>query len=248
MKRLLFLLLLFLLSLSFCARTRRTGDSETTTETRRAESRPVEEGAAKQSRDEAVSKREIKPKSRQPEPSAQPQASNLKQTEEQRLLPLGSDAVQPEDFKIGLLAGLVETSRNEREIIKVTKRFLDGLREGRVLTDTLESSIAEELQSSIQYYLDKDLLPQEYRIGAITTTSKQQPVGESTTNPGEKTTAWMNVRFFGSPGVSEGEIYLADITGRWYVSDLQIDFEKLSEAYDREEEKYYPSIYGWGIQ
>ena len=33
-----------------------------------------------------------------------------------------------------------------------------------------------------------------------------------------------------------------------YVADLQIDFEAMGQEYVREQEHYYPTIYGWGIQ
>jgi hypothetical protein len=58
----------------------------------------------------------------------------------------------------------------------------------------------------------------------------------------------MNLRLFGSPGVSAGELYLERSGGRWYISDLQVDFQRMAQEYVREEEEYYPSTYGWGIQ
>ena len=131
-------------------------------------------------------------------------------------------------------------------MISVSTRFLNGLQEGTVAEDTIHAEVREEMATSIRYYLERDLIPITYRIGTITTESYS--VEEEETSLLEQRTAWMNLRLFGSPGVSEGELYLERSGGRWYISDLQIDFERMGEDYVREQEEYYPSTYGWGIQ
>jgi len=166
--------------------------------------------------------------------------------EQQRLLTLESIQVLPEDFKIGPLANLVGIDRSTQEMVSVATRFLSGLQEGTVVMETLLSGVREELTNSLHYYLNQELTPITYRIGAITTQSQQG--SDQNPPPDQQRTAWMNIRLFGSPGVCEGELYLENSGGRWYISDLQTNFELLKRAYSKEEDKYYPSTYGWGIQ
>jgi hypothetical protein len=175
----------------------------------------------------------------------QPQQETVRQSEEQRLLTLESAGVLPEDFKIGPLADLVGVDRNTLEMISVTTRFLNALQDGKVSAETLQKNVREELTQSIGYYLHRELIPTTYRIGAITTESGAD---DQNTSPQLNHTAWLNIRLFGSPGVCDGELYLERSAGRWYVSDLQINFEMMNQDYVREQEKYYPSSYGWGIQ
>jgi hypothetical protein len=193
---------------------------------------------------EVVSKREIT--LTESEPAAGEQPAVAEQPEQQRLLILESSQVLPEDFKIGPLANLVGIDRSTQEMVSVATRFLSGLQEGTVVIETLHNSVREELKNSVDYYLIQELIPITYRIGTITTQSQQG----SDQNPpvSQQRTAWMNIRLFGSPGVCEGELYLENSGGRWYISDLQNNFELLKRDYSREQEKYYPSAYGWGMQ
>jgi hypothetical protein len=193
---------------------------------------------------EVLSKREITLTQAKPAAGEQPAAAN--QPEQQRLLTLESSQVLPEDFKIGPLANLVGIDRNTQEMVSVATRFLNGLQEGTVVIETLHNSVREELKNSVNHYLNQELIPITYRIGTITTQSQQ--VSDQNPPLGQQRTAWMNIRLFGSPGVCEGELYLENSGGRWYISDLQTNFELLKRAYSREQEKYYPSAYGWGIQ
>jgi hypothetical protein len=209
-----------------------------------AESEPRAKQRIQREAGEVVSKREITLTEAAPAEKAQPAAAP--QSEQQRLLSLESSQVLPQDFEIGPLADLVGIDRSRQEMVSVTTRFLDALQEGSVPVESLHNSVREELASSISYYLKKDLIPVTYRIGAITTES--QGGGDQNSSALQRRTAWMNIRLFGSPGVCEGELYLEKSGGRWYVSDLQINFEMLEQSYSREQERYYPSAYGWGIQ
>jgi hypothetical protein len=192
---------------------------------------------------DVVSKREITLTEAAPAP--QPEVPTVRQSEQQGLLALESVPVLPEDFEIGPLAELVSVDRSTLEMISVATRFLNGLVEGSVAEESLHAEIRRELATSIRYYLERGLIPLTYRIGAITTESYGE---EEATSPLDQRTAWMNLRLFGSPGVSSGELYLERSGGRWYVSDLQLDFEQLGLEYTREQDRYYPSTYGWGIQ
>ena len=175
----------------------------------------------------------------------QPRPETVQQSEQQRLLTLESVELLPEDFRIGPLADLVGVDRNTLEMISVTTSFLNALQDGKVSAESLEKNMREELTQSIGYYLQRGLIPATYRIGAIATESRED---DQNASPKLDHTAWMNIRLFGSPGVCEGELYLERSGGRWYVADLQINFEMMNQDYVREQEKYYPSSYGWGIQ
>jgi hypothetical protein len=232
------LLIILLLSAVSCARK----DDQTEAKTEETP-KPTEKSDAGDT-GEVVSRREITLTETKPAEQAQPAVPE--QPEQQRLLVLESSQVLPEDFKIGFLANLVGIDRSTQEMVSVATRFLNGLQAGNVAIETLHNSVREELANSISYYLNQELIPTTYRIGAITTQSQQG--NDQNTPLDQDRTAWMNIRLFGSPGVCEGELYLENSGGRWYISDLQANFELLKRAYSREQEKYYPSVYGWGIQ
>ena len=205
---------------------------------------PAPEKKVESQEGEILSKREITLS--QTAPPQEPQLAVVQQSEQQRLLALDSTPILPEDFKIGPLADLVGVERNTLEMISVSTRFLNSLEQGTVDRQSLHGEVREELTSSIRYYLERDLIPLNYRIGVITTELHSE--GEQEPAKPQRRSAWMNVRLFGSPGVSEGELYLERSGGRWYISDLQIYFEGMGQKYVREQEQYYPTIYGWGIQ
>ena len=232
------LLLILLLGAASCARDDKPRDQLS------PQPAPAPERAAESDTGEVLSKREIT-LTQAPQPE-QPQPATVQQSEQQKLLALESVQVLPEDFKIGPLADLVGIDRSTLEMVSVATRFLEGLEEGRVERESVHAEVREELTTSIRYYLQRDLVPVNYRIGAITTESYGE--GAQRSSLLEKRTAWMNLRLFGSPGVTEGELYLERSAGRWFVSDLQIDFEGMGQEYLRDEEQYYPSTYGWGIQ
>ena len=231
----------FLLILPLCAAScARGGKAEHKPQERAS---PSAQQAAQSEAGEVVSKREITLNRAASTEQSRPEA--VRQSEQEVLLTLESAGILPEDFEIGPLADLVGVDRRTQEMISVTTRFLNALQDGEVAAETLEKNVTEELTQSIGYYLQRGLIPATYRIGAITAES---PEDGRSSFPFLEDTAWMDVRLFGSPGVCEGQLYLERSAGRWYVSDLQINFEMMSQEYSREQEKYYPASYGWGIQ
>jgi hypothetical protein len=232
-----FLVLFLILNLVSC------GDDDEPKEQRPAEPPQTRAREDRPDAGDVVSKREITLTEAQP--PEQSQLPILQQSEQQRLLALESVPILPEDFKIGPLAELVSVDRSTLEMISVATRFLNTLEGGSVAEESLQAEIRQELATSIRYYLERGLIPLNYRIGAITTESYGE---EEQTSLLDQTTAWMNLRLFGSPGVSSGELYLERSGGRWYISDLQLDFERLGVEYTKEQDRYYPSTYGWGIQ
>jgi hypothetical protein len=234
----LLLLILLLLCVVACARVRKDEPED------RPAAQPAPEKALQNEEGEVLSKREIT--LTQAAPPKESQLAAVQQSEQQKLLALESVQILPEDFKIGPLADLIGVDREVLEMIAVSTRFLNALLEGTVDRQSLYEGVREELTTSIRYYLDRDLIPVNYRIGVITTDSYSK--GKQEPSKLQHRSAWMNIRLFGSPGVSEGELYLERSGGRWYVSDLQIDFEEMGKGYAREQERYYPTTYGWGIE
>ncbi len=241
-------MLLVLAALAFCSRKPNETGQNNGNKPERPAARSAEEGTSggqpEESPGQGISKRTITLSRQQSNPEPQPDQPVIEQSEEQKLLSLHSGLVLPEDFKIGPLADLAASGKNEREIASVAGSFLDGLKEGKVIAEAIDSNVREELDRSLQYYLEQGLVPLSYRLGSITI-PPAEPSDEAQSQPKR---AWMNIRLFGSPGVCEGELYLLASAGRWYISDLQINLDGLSQSYTREQEKYYPSIYGWGIQ
>ena len=232
------LLLILLLCAVACTRARKDQPEA------RSIAEPAPEKAVESAEGEVISKREIT--LTQAAPEQEPQLAGVQQSQQQKLLTLESSPILPEDFKIGPLADLIGVDRNTLEMISISTRFLNALQDGTIDRQSLHKAVREELTTSIRYYLDRDRIPVNYRIGVITMESSSEDEQEPSAL--QRRSAWMNVRLFGSPGVSEGELYLERSGGRWYVSDLQIDFEEMGQEYVREQEQYYPTIYGWGIQ
>lgn len=155
-----------------------------------------------------------------------------------RLLPLRGPAVIPEDFRVGPLEDRLSPAATEQKILKASESFLEALASGRFEAETVLPENREELRRSLGYYIAEGLVPTGYRLGAIF-------FEEGPALPGS---AWMNLRLYGSPGIAEGEMYLAASEGRWYIADIQADFQLLGQPYAQETKKFVPSVYGWRLQ
>ncbi len=154
----------------------------------------------------------------------------------QILLPMRSTGrLMPEDFKIGPLQDELDSKKNQLEIASTANEFLLKLKSGTVDTNALLEAKRKELAHSLSYHVERKNLPKKFRTGSISIKNE----------PDEVQIAWMNVRLFGEIGVTEGEIYFSRQAGKWYISNIQIAFELLSNTYQKPEEIFMPSIYGW---
>ena len=104
--------------------------------------------------------------------------------------------------------------------------------------ELLVPELREEIAGSLAFYLEQGLRPISHRLGAMS-------LQENETNG---RTAWMKVRLFGDIGVSQGDLYLSQREGKWYVSDLQVNFPLLDRPYERNQEKFIPSEYSWRLE
>jgi hypothetical protein len=139
----------------------------------------------------------------------------------------------PEDFKIGPLQDSLDPG-NKKGLTLIIEQFLKSLTRGEIEEDLLIPSDRTELSRFLAYHIGRGLIPRSYRFGSI--------------NLDDPTLARANVRLFSETGVSEGEIYLTKEDGLWYITDLQIAFEKLSITYQQSDQKFIPYSYGWTIQ
>ncbi len=151
----------------------------------------------------------------------------------------------PEDFEIGPLADRLGGSKAERLARATAARFLSGLAAGKVAGAEILPERREELARSLQYYLDRKLLPTRYRLG---------PLLEL-----EDGSLRCRVRLFGggaagsapdsrpgntpgsTPGSGSGELYFSKAEGAWYVADAQVGLAALGAAAPPRREKYVPS-------
>jgi hypothetical protein len=176
-----------------------------------------------------ASKKEAAPKA--PPAASRPALPPV--TPEQAMLALPAARLQPEDFVIGPLADRLAGSRSQRLARAAAARFLAGLAGGTVPAAELLPERREELERSLQYYLDHKLLPSRYRLGPLI------ELGEGSLR--------CRLRLFGSgaagfaPGTSSGELYLSYAGERWYVADAQVGLAALAEPSPRRQEKYVPS-------
>ncbi|MBN1836115.1 MAG: hypothetical protein JW820_09715 [Spirochaetales bacterium] len=157
---------------------------------------------------------------------------------EGRLLPLRGSAVLPEDFRIGPLEDRLAPSGAKQQILGVAASFLETLGDGSFPTDAVLPEGREELRRSLAYYIEQDLVPVRYRLGTIDFPEEAQ----------DAESACLNLRLYGSPGIAEGELYLSVFAGRWYVADVQAGFPFLREPYEKKDQTFTPSVYGWRLQ
>jgi hypothetical protein len=133
----------------------------------------------------------------------------------------------PEDFEIGPLADRLGGSREQRLAREAAARFLSGLAAGKAPAAEILPERREELAGSLQYYLDRRLLPSRYRLG---------PFIEL-----EDGGLRCRVRLFGDPGWGTGELYFAGVEGKWYLTDVQVALPSLGVAAPPRREKFVPS-------
>ncbi len=170
-----------------------------------------------------------------------PQAARAARPEESRLMPLASARLLPEDFDIGPLQDGLQASAVELTVLRRSERFLDALEQGKLEETLLAPETRDGLVRTLSYYVERGLTPTAYRLGRI---SFQEPEEAG----GPRRDARLNVRLYGKVGQAEGELYLTQTDGAWYVSDLQVGLDMLDKERPPREEQYVPYSYGWTLQ
>ncbi len=137
--------------------------------------------------------------------------------------------IVPEDFVIGPLQPRYTTDEEKAEIITLAMDFFENLSAGVLDEDLILKEWRETIKTSLLYYIEKDLVPQEVRMGTISFS--------------DNLSAHCNIRLYRDDGVSAGEVYFTKEVKSWYISDIQIDFSLLAEPYIPAGEPYEPGVY-----
>ncbi len=170
------------------------------------------------------------------------ETAGVQKTEEIKdlLLLITERRTLPEDFKIGRLQDILEGSRDQKGIISAAQKFLEALAKGKIEEDSLLQSKRERISHSLSYFIEQKILLKSYRLGHVSLQEEETSDGSGIGN-----SASMNIRLFGEVGVSEGELYFSRHDMKWYIEDILISLELLSQSYSRQEEKFIPSPYNW---
>lgn len=140
------------------------------------------------------------------------------------------DGLLPAEHSIGPLADRYSDDSNRRAIYRRVAQFLATLAEGEMPTDSILPESRTSIRRTLDYVLSEGLLPEDYAIGAIVFDSDR---------------ARLNVSLYGEPGLTAGEVSVAAAEGRWYISDIQIDFAAL--AVEPTVEQFEPVSYDWQV-
>ncbi len=146
------------------------------------------------------------------------------------LLPMNNGpSVFPEDFKIGGLQPEIDISKEDRYILTPAKEFLDGLRNSTINKEAVNPDDYQSIKKLYSYYLKKPGQIKSYRIGTV--------------NRPDKQTVTVNIRLFGLKGSAEGQLYLKIKDGKWFITDVQLNLNRLSVK--QKKEKFVPNSYSW---
>ena len=138
--------------------------------------------------------------------------------------------VYPDDYEIGPLQPPSE-DLEQRKIIERIYDFARQLSAGELPLDHILPEELDAFRRSLGNTIESEKRPSQIRIGWIDHLNDNS--------------ARAYVRFFGNPGNTAGEIYLDRSESEWYVSDLQVDFSKLTTAPQEQEELFEPSSSNW---
>ena len=148
---------------------------------------------------------------------------------------LGRDSrFLPEDFKIGPLGSTLASSKDADAAFAAASGFLAGLVAGSIDRQWITPDAQDTLSDTLTYALERGYAPRSFRLGVPKDVAGGQIAA--------------NVRFFGSEGTSEGEIYMARAGTQWLVADVQVNLADLAVARAAPKEKFFPSEYRWLLE
>jgi hypothetical protein len=138
--------------------------------------------------------------------------------------------IMMDDFKIGTLQDFLRGQNEMIAATSVVSDFLANLSRKQIKEELIKEEMRKEIDRSLRYPLNRDLIPENYRIGKAFMEDNEITV---------------NVRLYRGQNITEGEVYLEKENGEWLISDMQIGFTLLEEKYKKEEEPFSPSSYKW---
>jgi len=125
-----------------------------------------------------------------------------------------------------MILGSVQAGRADLAIGRVLERFLGELVKSRIDADSIDPAMREELTRSLAWYVEGGFVPDRFRVGRI---------GRE-----EGAEARARVRLFRGEGSAEGEVYLSESGGTWYITDVQVGLEMLGEAPESSGGRFLP--------
>ena len=141
--------------------------------------------------------------------------------------------ILPEDMEIGplYLGHLTSDNAFEAGAMKVAENFLSSLLTGKVDNKYISVEDLEYIREVMFPLENGDIELSEYRLGV--------PVKD------ENDCFRMNVRFFGEPGRTAGEVFVCKEQDDWKITDFQVDLLQLKESYIKDYEVFEPEVYRW---
>lgn len=141
------------------------------------------------------------------------------------------DGLLPAELAVGPLADRYSDDADVRSIYRTVGGFLASLESGDLPIDSVLAESRSSIRRTLDFALTEELLPDSFAVGSVTF---------------EGEIARLNVALYGDPGSTAGEITVATEGGRWYISDIQIDFSRLAEEATTVEQ-FEPVRYDWQI-
>lgn len=151
------------------------------------------------------------------------------------LMGLGRDVrMMPEDFKIGPLGTGTSGPPESDAAFAAASGFLAGVVAGSIERRWITPDAQDTLSDTFSYALQRGSAPKSFRIGVPKDVAGGQIAA--------------NVRFFGTVGTSEGEIYMARAGSQWLVADVQANLADLDVPPAPSKERFFPSEYRWLLE
>jgi hypothetical protein len=146
------------------------------------------------------------------------------------MIPFGiGDRIMPDDFEIGSLQDTIAPDGRDAAVLEILVDFAEKLLKHEIHADSFDEDKKMLLRNSLQYYVEKNMMPDDIRFGMIRYDT-----------PGN---GYLSVRLLTKNGRSTGEIFIGRRDDRWFITDLQLDLRTLAKEYEPGKEKYVPSRY-----
>ncbi len=149
------------------------------------------------------------------ENSESPQGSPT-DTRERSFLAAEETLVRPEDMVIGPLYMPGKAEGEERRVYAAAQRFFTALQSGRNPAELLHPDVRKGLAERLEREMGETTIA-SLRYGKVRVAEEE---------------ARMNVRLFGEPGRSAGELVFWRLEGIWYIAAADLVFSSLGTPYE----------------
>lgn len=143
----------------------------------------------------------------------------------------GTPRLMAEDFSLGPLGDAASGTDDQKAALLAADEFLASLVTGAPAAALLSPRSVQAVLELLEPLKGGEAAPATFRLGNAVAVSG----GELSAN----------IRLFRDGGTAEGEIYLGKESGRWVVTDVQINPAALARARQKPARKFFPSPYRW---